>query len=143
MSGRNIDYHWTLDASGRDPDYLELNKKFTIDIIRASFLINMVPPILKPCAFRNSPHKRIIIYFQVHQTLLECKKGCETRDEAHRSLCEGTVGTRSAIWKGLGSEAGRYTKSFSDDGSDSFAYRMMFCPGSSRFRKGRNGLYKR
>jgi hypothetical protein len=37
----------------RDPDYLELNKKFTIDIIRASFLINMVPPVLQPCALRS------------------------------------------------------------------------------------------
>ena len=35
-----------LDAIGRDPDYLELNKKFTIDIIRASFLISIVPPRL-------------------------------------------------------------------------------------------------
>ena len=42
-----------LDAIGRDPDYLELNKKFTIDIIRASFLISMVPPVLQPCALRS------------------------------------------------------------------------------------------
>ncbi|KAF8697276.1 hypothetical protein AX14_001384, partial [Amanita brunnescens Koide BX004] len=32
----------------RDPDYLELNKRFTIDLIKASYIINMVPPILYP-----------------------------------------------------------------------------------------------
>ncbi|KAF8721159.1 hypothetical protein AX14_010511 [Amanita brunnescens Koide BX004] len=32
----------------RDPDYLELNKQFTIDLVKASYILNIVPPILKP-----------------------------------------------------------------------------------------------
>ncbi|KAF8697278.1 hypothetical protein AX14_001385 [Amanita brunnescens Koide BX004] len=32
----------------REPDFLELNKQFTIDFIKASYIVSMVPPFLRP-----------------------------------------------------------------------------------------------
>jgi hypothetical protein len=81
----------------------------------------------------------MLISFQGLRILLECKQGCGTRDEAHRSIGEGTVGTRSTIWKGLGRKTSPCTKSFSGDGPDSSVHRMIFCPGWTRFQMGKNG----
>lgn len=35
---------------GRDPDYLDLNVTFTIDVVTKGQIINMFPNFLKPCA---------------------------------------------------------------------------------------------
>lgn len=35
---------------GRDRDYVELNKRFTIDIFVGGQIIRLFPDILKPCA---------------------------------------------------------------------------------------------
>ena len=35
--------------TGRDPDYVALNKRFTVDIIKAGNLINTFPSFLKQC----------------------------------------------------------------------------------------------
>ena len=48
-----MDYYLTFHTIGRDPDYLELNKRFTIDIFKASYILNMFPPILKPYALHD------------------------------------------------------------------------------------------
>ena len=42
-------------AIGREPDYLELNKQLTVDFINASYVVNMVPPFLKPYGLHNYP----------------------------------------------------------------------------------------
>ena len=50
----------------------------------------------------------MLTYFQAHHTFLEYNQGHQTWDEVSRSIGERTCGTRSAIWKGLGREAGWY-----------------------------------
>ena len=42
-----------LNVTGRDPDFLELNKQFLVDVSKAFSLVNMVPPILQPYALHN------------------------------------------------------------------------------------------
>ena len=45
--------HLTFDVIGRDPDYLELNKKFALDLFKATYISSMVPPILRPYVLRD------------------------------------------------------------------------------------------
>ena len=42
--------------TGRDPDYVALNKQFTVDIVKAGNLINTFPSFLKPCVSVSSPY---------------------------------------------------------------------------------------
>lgn len=39
-----------FDTIGRDSDYLQLNKQFTIDVIKGRYILNMFPSVLKPYA---------------------------------------------------------------------------------------------
>ena len=39
--------------SGRNPDYLELVKRFTVDAAEASYILTIIPPILKPYALHD------------------------------------------------------------------------------------------
>ena len=48
----------------------------------------------------------MLTYFQGYHTFLEYNQGHKTWDEALRSIGERTLGTRSAIWKGLGGKTG-------------------------------------
>lgn len=43
--------------AGRDPDYNQLNVKFTIDVVKAALVINRFPDVLKPCVL---PAERIV-----------------------------------------------------------------------------------
>ena len=56
--------------------------------------------------------RMLITYSQGHQTILGCSQGRQAWDEALGSIGERTFGTRSALWKGLGGETGRYTNPF-------------------------------
>ncbi|KAF8324738.1 cytochrome P450 [Amanita rubescens] len=49
-----INFYVTFDEMGRDSDYLELNKRFTIDMIKCSYFLNTFPRVLRPYALRNS-----------------------------------------------------------------------------------------
>lgn len=41
-------------SAGRNPDYIELNKQFTIDVVKAGNLINTFPSFLKRYAHSTS-----------------------------------------------------------------------------------------
>ena len=43
-----MDHYLMFHAIGREPDYLELNKQFITDFTNDFYIVNMVPPMLKP-----------------------------------------------------------------------------------------------
>jgi hypothetical protein len=40
--------YYVLSFAGRNTDFVDLNVKFTIDVIKTAFILRMVPEILKP-----------------------------------------------------------------------------------------------
>ena len=92
---------------GRDPDYLELNKRFAADLIKTSYVLSMVPFFLRPYILVIGTVCRCwSFFFQGCCAFDEWRFEHQAWDETHRSICERTCRAGSAIQKRLAGQTG-------------------------------------
>ena len=43
-----LKYYYVLSFAGRDKDFVDINVKFTVDVVKTAFILRLFPDFLKP-----------------------------------------------------------------------------------------------
>ena len=43
-----LEYYYVLSFAGRNKDFVDINVKFTVDVVKTAFILRLFPDILKP-----------------------------------------------------------------------------------------------